>query len=259
MTSLKTLREVQALNGKLSKIRRFLAKSTERSLPFFKTLKGCLNKKDFWWNAEAKAFQELKSHLQSLPALTVPKPEETLILYLATATEAISVVFLTEIGHVQKPIYFVSRALQGSKINYPNLEKVALALVHAARRKVLLKPENSGRIAKWAIEIGEHEILYKPRSTIKGQILADFLAESPTVKGLHVENVISMPGKSTSAWTLFTDGASSIEGSGTGLILTDPNGQEMTYALRFNFKASNNEAEYEALVAGLELTIQMEA
>ncbi|GKG26488.1 reverse transcriptase domain-containing protein, partial [Tanacetum coccineum] len=124
---------------------------------------------------------------------------ETLILYLAAAAEAISVVLLTERGNVQKPIYFVSRALQGSEINYPNLEKVALALVHAARRlrhyfqayticvvtdqpirQVLLKPKNSGRIAKWAIELGEHEILYKPRSIVKGQILADFLAESPT-------------------------------------------------------------------------------
>ncbi|GKB73828.1 reverse transcriptase domain-containing protein [Tanacetum coccineum] len=62
----------------------------------------------------------------------------------------------------------------------------------------------------------------------------------------------------TSTWTLFTDGASSMEGSEAGLILTDPDGQEITYALRFNFRTSNNEAEYEALVAGLELTIQME-
>ncbi|GJS44893.1 ARID DNA-binding domain-containing protein [Tanacetum coccineum] len=53
-------------------------------------------------------------------------------------------------------------------------------------------------------------------------------------------------------WTLFTDGASSIEGSGAGLILTDPNGQEVTYALRFDFKTSNNEAEYEALIARLD-------
>ncbi|GJW50721.1 reverse transcriptase domain-containing protein [Tanacetum coccineum] len=92
-----TLREVQALNGKLAALGRFLAKSAERSLPFFKTLKGCLNKKDFRWNAKAEAaFQELKSHLQSLPTLTVPKPGETLILYLAAATEAIGAVLLTE-------------------------------------------------------------------------------------------------------------------------------------------------------------------
>ncbi|GJW85846.1 reverse transcriptase domain-containing protein [Tanacetum coccineum] len=63
-----------------------------------------------------------------------------------------------------------------------------------------------------------------------------------------------MSGKSDGpAWTLFTDSASSIEGSEAGLILTDPDGREVTYTLRFNFRTSNNEAEYEALVAGLEL------
>ncbi|GKA63847.1 hypothetical protein Tco_0763453 [Tanacetum coccineum] len=89
MTSPRTLREVQSLNGKLAALGRFLAKSAERSLPFFKTLKGCLNKKDFQWSVEAEAaFLELKSHIQSLLALTIPRPGETLVLYLAAATEA---------------------------------------------------------------------------------------------------------------------------------------------------------------------------
>ncbi|GJV14268.1 reverse transcriptase domain-containing protein, partial [Tanacetum coccineum] len=196
-----------ALNGRLAALGHFLAKSTERSLPFFKTLKGCLNKKGFQWSTEAEtAFQELKNHLQSLPALTIPRSGETLVLYLAAAAEAIR------------------------------------------------------RLAKWAIELGEHEIIYKPRSAIKGQILADFLAECPADNNETIKKTsqISEKGKMLT-WTLFTDGASSMEGSGAGLILTDPDGQEITYALRFNFRTSNNEAEYEALVAGLELAIQMEA
>ncbi|GJV90795.1 NYNRIN-like protein [Tanacetum coccineum] len=274
MASPRTLSNVQALNGKLAALGLFLAKSAERSLPFFKTLKGCINKKDFKWNAEAKvAFQELKEHLQSLPALTVPRSGETLTLYLAAANEAISAVLLTERKSVQKPIYFVTRALQGAGINYPNLDKVALALVHAARRlcryfqahiicvitdqlirQVLLKPKYSGCIAKWAIELGEHKILYKPRSVVKGHILADFLAKSPTINNSQVQKVTNTPKKDT-----FTDGASSVEGSGAGLILTDPRRQVITYALRFNFGTSNNEAEYEALMARLELAVHMEA
>ncbi|GJX06711.1 hypothetical protein Tco_0194643 [Tanacetum coccineum] len=84
MVSPRTLREVQALNGKIATLGRFLAKSAKRSLAFFKTPRGCLNKKDFQWTAEVEAaFQELKNHLQSLPALAVPKPSETLTLYLA--------------------------------------------------------------------------------------------------------------------------------------------------------------------------------
>nr|GEY38547.1 reverse transcriptase domain-containing protein [Tanacetum cinerariifolium] len=58
-------------------------------------------------------------------------------------------------------------------------------------------------------------------------------------------------------WTLFTDGSSCVDGSSAGLILTNPEGVEFTYALRFQFAASNNEAEYEALVAGLRIVTQM--
>ncbi|GJU70303.1 reverse transcriptase domain-containing protein [Tanacetum coccineum] len=58
-------------------------------------------------------------------------------------------------------------------------------------------------------------------------------------------------------WTLFTDGSSCLEESGAGLILTNPEGMEFTYALRFKFVASNNEAEYEALMAGLRIVEQM--
>lgn len=102
--------------------------------------------------------------------------------------------------NIQKPIYFVSKALQGPELNSPVLEKLALALVHTARRlrqyfqaheicvltdqpiqQVLLKPANSGRLAKWAIELGKHDINYKPHSTIKGQILADFFTESSMI------------------------------------------------------------------------------
>nr|GFC48224.1 reverse transcriptase domain-containing protein [Tanacetum cinerariifolium] len=59
------------------------------------------------------------------------------------------------------------------------------------------------------------------------------------------------------ALTLFIDGSSCLEGSGAGLILTNPEGIEFIYALRFEFVASNNEAEYEALIAGLHIAEQM--
>ncbi|GKB00097.1 reverse transcriptase domain-containing protein [Tanacetum coccineum] len=58
-------------------------------------------------------------------------------------------------------------------------------------------------------------------------------------------------------WTLFTDGSSCIDGSGAGLILTNPKGVKFTYAMRFRFEATNNEAKYEALIAGLRIAEQM--
>nr|GEW66689.1 reverse transcriptase domain-containing protein [Tanacetum cinerariifolium] len=82
----------------------------------------------------------------------------------------------------------------------------------------------------------------KPRTSIKGQILADFLIEMPG------ENPQAAPAAETQEepWTFFTDGSSCVDGSGVGIILTNPKGIEFTYALRFQFAASNNEAEYDA-------------
>ncbi|XP_023745788.1 uncharacterized protein LOC111893943 [Lactuca sativa] len=133
--------------------------------------------------------------------------------------------------------------------------------VQPSPTKILLKPGTSGRLAKWAIELGEHDINYRPRTSIKGQALADFLLEIPDVGNPAKEKVWVVEEAPTEqgSWTLYTDGASSREGSGAGLILTSPKGEEVTYALRFDFHTSNNEAEYEALLAGLRLARQMGA
>nr|GEX54136.1 DNA helicase [Tanacetum cinerariifolium] len=74
---------------------------------------------------------------------------------------------------------------------------------------------------------------------------SDFLNEMPSnaLQGTSVAETQEEP------WKLFTDSSSCVDGSGTGLILTNPDGIEFTYALRFQFAASNNEAEYEALIA----------
>nr|GEW84210.1 reverse transcriptase domain-containing protein [Tanacetum cinerariifolium] len=96
-------------------------------------------------------------------------------------------------------------------------------------------------------------IIYLPRTSVKGQILADFLIEMPD-KNLQAAPVAETQQES---WTLFTDGSSCVDGFGAGLIRTNPEGIEFTYALRFQFAASNNEAEYEALIASLRISAQM--
>nr|KAJ0209871.1 hypothetical protein LSAT_V11C400159220 [Lactuca sativa] len=178
----------------------------------------------------------------------------------------------------QKPVYFVSRKLQGPELKYPTLEKLVLALIYAARRlrryfqayqievltncpikQILLKPETSGRLAKWVIELGEHDISYRPRMSIKGKTLADFLLEIPGEGDVAKDGIMAVKEipKESQKSTLYTDGASSREGSRACLILTSPEGEEVTYALRFDFHTSNNEAEYEALLPSLRLAKQM--
>ncbi|XP_071739378.1 uncharacterized protein [Rutidosis leptorrhynchoides] len=103
-----------------------------------------------------------------------------------------------------------------------------------------------------AIELGEHDIEFQVRNSIKGQVLADFIAETTEEEEMPSTQVI-VPPIEHEEWKLFTDGASSSDGSGAGLMLVSPEGKEFTYALCFEFSTTNNEAEYEALLPGLRL------
>ena len=153
------------------------------------------------------------------------------------------------------------------------MEKLILALVTKARKlrpyfqghtiefptecpmkQVLHKPETSGRLMKWAIELTEFDIRYKPKTAIKGQILADFVMEFTLAE--LVEATQTTP--DLPIWRLSVDGAANAQGSGAGLILTSPEGIDIEYALRFGFRASNNKAEYEAVIVGLNLAHSME-
>ncbi|GKA12274.1 reverse transcriptase domain-containing protein [Tanacetum coccineum] len=245
LPSPKCLKDVQKLNGKLASLNTFLAKSTEKSLPFFKSLKKCTKKSDFYWTTEAEeAFKQMKWLIAELPMLVAPVEKEELIVYLAAAKETVSVVPMTKREAKQMAVYFVSRALRGSKINYTSMEKLVFALV-------LSRPEVVGRLEKWSIKLGEYVIHYRPRVSVKGQILADFIVKQPKEDSpdILMEEAEELP----EPWILFTDGSSCTDGSGAGLILTNPEGMEFTYALRFRFDATNNEVEYEALIAGLKI------
>ncbi|GKA49131.1 reverse transcriptase domain-containing protein [Tanacetum coccineum] len=273
LSSPKCLKDVQRLNGKLASLNRFLSKSAKKSLPFFKTLKKCTNKSDFQWTEEAeKSFKQMKKLIAELPTLSAPKEKEELIIYLAAAKEAISAVLMTKRDGKQVPIYFVSRALQGPEINYTPMEKLILSLVSASKRlkryfqvhtiivimdqqQILSNLEVTGRLLKWSFELEEHDIYYRQRTSVKGQILADFIAEHP--KDDPSDTPMEDKKELLDPWILFTDGSSCIDGSGAGLILTNPEGMEFTYALRFRFNATNNEAEYEALIVGLRIAEQM--
>nr|GEW81286.1 reverse transcriptase domain-containing protein [Tanacetum cinerariifolium] len=127
---------------------------------------------------------------------------------------------------------------------------VYLSASHGAISAVLMTER---RLQEWSVILGEYNITYRPRTPVKGQILADFLVE----KSDEAPPDMSMVNTPQELWILFTDRSSCIDGSGSGLILTSPKGTEFTYVLRFQFIASNNEAEYETLIDGLRITAQM--
>nr|GEY01186.1 reverse transcriptase domain-containing protein [Tanacetum cinerariifolium] len=96
---------------------------------------------------------------------------------------------------------------------------------------------------------------YRPRTSVKGQILADFIVECP--KDNPLDTPMEAKEELPDPWTLLTDGSSCVDGSGAGLILKNPEGVEFTYSLRFRFDATNNEAEHEALIVDLRIAEQM--
>ena len=122
------------------------------------------------------------------------------------------------------------------------MEKLILALVTTSRKlrpyfqahtvevpteypmkQILHKPETSRRLIKWAIELSEFDIRYKPRTTVKGQILADFIMEfTPTESAEATQLAPDLP-----IWRLSVDGAANAQGSGAVLILTSPDGIDM--------------------------------
>ncbi|GKE68295.1 reverse transcriptase domain-containing protein [Tanacetum coccineum] len=127
-------------------------------------------------------------------------------------------------------------------------------------KNILNNTETSEKLAKYDVELGAYNITFMPRNAVKGQVLADFLSEAP--EGENEELYFRMPKvplekDDIDSWTLYTDGVSSLKGSGAGLVLIGPSGIEYTFALRLTFPSTNNEAEYEALLTGLRIARQM--
>ncbi|CAJ2652721.1 unnamed protein product [Trifolium pratense] len=260
-----TKKSIQSLNGMLTALSRFVAKSAQHALPLFKLLR---KESAFEWTKECEdALQHLKRALSEAPVLTRPNEGETLYLYLAVASEAISAVLIRETEQGQKPIYFVSKALQGPELRYLQIEKTALAVVMATRKlrhyflahsivvrtdqpikQLLARPGMTGRMLKWSLELSEFEIFFESRKALKAQVLADFIAEMTTP---------STPDKNK--WTIFVDGSSNPQGSGAGIILESGEGVLIEVSLELAFPTTNNQAEYEAFLAGLRLAQDMEA
>ncbi|XP_059461825.1 uncharacterized protein LOC132190804 [Corylus avellana] len=265
MQSPRNLKQLQQLTGIIAALNRFVSRSTDKCLPFFKVLR-----KAFEWTDECEeAFEQLKEYLVSPPLLSQTIPEEVLYLYLAVSPTAISAALIREEEGIQKPVYFISRALRGAEERYRQMEKLAFALVIASRKlrpyfqahiirvlteyplkKVLRKLDLSGRLANWAIELGEFDIEFLRRSSLKGQTLANFLAEFT-----NLPEVTSWPGDET--WVIYVDGSSTKKHGGARIVMITPDGEKLCSSLKLKFKTTNNEAEYEAVLAGLDLALEM--
>ena len=163
----------------------------------------------------------------------------------------------------QRPVFFVSKSLVDAETRYSHLEQVALALWVATKklrpyfqahlivvltnlplRSTIHKPDLFERMARWVIELSGFGIQYKLRLAKKWQVLAYFLVEIP-------QSGVSQG--SLNWWNLNVDGASQQIGAGIDLQRKSPVGEKIKQAIRLSLNASNNESEYEAILAGNEL------
>ena len=210
-----------------------------------------------------KAFEDLKKYLSSLSLLSPSMPGEELYLYIAVSQAAVSAALVRGEGGSQRPVYFISRAFQGAEERYPRMEKLAFALITAMRKlkpyfqahtivvltdqplkRAMSSPEAAGRMALWAIELSEFDVQYRPRTAIKGQIVADFITEytQPEDKGAEGQK----------QWSIHTDGSSNQHSGGASVVILTPERDKIKCMIRLDFPTTNNEVEYEALVAGLD-------
>ncbi|XP_074347670.1 uncharacterized protein LOC141686541 [Apium graveolens] len=199
--------------------------------------------------------------------------------------QKLSAVLVREEDGIQLPVYYVSKRLADAETRYTSLEKLAYALILAFRklrpyfqaqrievrtsyplRQVMHKPESSGRMLKWTVELGQFEVDYKPRTVIKGQALADFVLEFPPHQEVEHGTLVVIPSveevgmesqNSAPWWSLFVDGTSNGDGAGAGIELINPEAHKIRLATHLAFHATNNDAEYEALINGLKLDLEM--
>lgn len=113
-------------------------------------------------------------------------------------------------------------------------------------RRAMSSPETAGQMALWAFDLSEFDIQYRPHTAIKGQVVADFIVEFTLTECQEAEVVPQ--------WSVHTDGSLNKQARGASVVLHTPEGDKIECMICLDFPTTNNEAKYEALVAGLDLT-----
>ncbi|GFS40362.1 hypothetical protein Acr_00g0068110 [Actinidia rufa] len=270
IASPRNAKEVQKLAEMAAVLNRFISKSSDKCCPFFKLLRK--NAKFSWDEESEMALQQFKKYLTKPPLLSTLEEGELLHVYLVVSEHAVSSVLLREVVNEQRLIYFVSKTLTDCQTRYLPLEKLVLALVVTScklmhyfqahpisvytefpLKAILMKVDLTGQLSKWALELGQFDISFLPRAAIKGQVLADFMAEfspKPEIPGQIQSKPLERGGNSQNAPSELRTAEENTEVNPESPRERDPaelkelpEGAEVT--------SEPPQAEYEALIAGL--------
>jgi ribonuclease HI len=191
----------------------------------------------------------------------------------------------TGVRTIQKLVYYVSEVLHEAKARYLEMHKLLYAMLVASRklrhyfqahrvmvvtsfplRAILHNSNTTGNIAKWVAELDEFQLDFQPRHAVKSHVLADFIVEwTPPPSAPRGPDPDSDPTPAEPRglvftephWMLFFDGSARQQVGGVGVVLIDPNGDQVKYMVHLEFKATNNMAEYEALIFGLSAALSL--
>ncbi|RDX95639.1 Retrovirus-related Pol polyprotein from transposon opus, partial [Mucuna pruriens] len=246
MRSLGNVKEVQRLTGRITTLSHFLSRLAEN---FPRAQGNVIDSSHFDW----------------------PKTGKPIYLYISISDTTVSSMIVQEEEGEQRPIYYVSKALQGVDQRYQKIEKAILAIINTMRRlrpyfqshpmvcrtnlpiqKILQKLDLVGRMTRWAVELSEFEVMYERRGHMRAQVLADFVNELSL--NIAEKEISTKKGE----WTLLVDGSSNKKGSKARIIIEGPGRLIIEQSVCFGFRASNNQAEYEALLARIRLAKELE-
>ncbi|XP_019265385.1 PREDICTED: uncharacterized protein LOC109242945 [Nicotiana attenuata] len=241
MPEIRNIYELKSLQGKLAYLRRFISNLAGKCQPFSRLMKKGVPFE--WDHACSNAFDNIKSYLKRPPVLAAPIPGKPLILYIAAHERSVGALLAQENSKgKENSLYYLSRMMKPNELKYSPIEKLCLALVFSIQKLKhyfqahvvrLISQENpikfvmskhvlSDRLARWYLQFQQFEIVYVPQKAMKGQALADFLADHPTDDwGLTNElpDEDAMVVEVEPPWKMYFDGASHCEGADSELVI----------------------------------------
>jgi len=225
---------------------------------------------EFIWGKEQQlALDEIKNYLINPPVLIPPQQGKPFRFYVSTDGMVIGSALIQEFEEKERVIYYLSRRLVDAETRYLAIEKLCLCLhfsciklrhyLLSAECTVICKDDvvrymlsmhiMSGRISKWILALSEFYLHYESAKAVKGQIMADLVTQHcGAVEALEI-----VP------WALFFDGSTCDQGAGIDIVLISPQERKYEFSLPIVATSTNNQAEYQALIKGLELLKEVHA
>ena len=199
-----------------------------------------------------------------------PQQGKPFKLYVSADSQTIGSALIQKFEGKEQVVFYLSRRLLDLETRYSPIEKLCLCLYLSCTKlrhyllsaectvvskadvikHMLSMPILNGRVGKWILALSEFDLKYESAKAVKGQIMVDFVTQHHKRSIDYVEAV---------PWTLFFDRSSCKQGGGIGIVIISPRGASFEFALPTEPMITNNQAEYEAILKGLQLLHEVKA